>query len=527
VTQREFDTKGNLIKLTNPAGHVQTWGLFNGNGQPGQTVDANGIVTSLAYHDNGNLLSATQALPTGNRVTQWAYNGDRQVTDVVHPTGRIDRFRYNDAGRLVRTGNALNEFVDRSFDIPSLTETHQSTRRVPVVSGGNPAASTSGAFSSHAVRGCDDQVCAVLGNNGQETQFVYDGNRNVVGRIETVAPGITRSTSFQYDAQNRLSQVNAADGGITRHRYDAQGMLWQVEDPRQLVTTYTYNGFGQVLTRTSPDTGVTTYSYDSAGRLATETLANGLVFSYTWDALDRLLSRTSGSSTESFAHDTATYGIGRLHQAISPGGSVTYAYNADGQISSQGTMVGSSGTYSVAWAYDAAGRLTQMTYPNGMRLSYGYDAYGRVSSVSTNRSSWSTLASHFLYQPATDQRYAWKWGNGWLRLVTRDADGRITQLASATGAAPLKLAFAYDPTNTIRSVTDSVGSSWSASYTYDDADRLKSAWIRQMGAPERAVIGRAGKARSVDMARAMASIRNAASVVEGGSIGCAACSPDR
>ncbi|WP_158289087.1 RHS repeat-associated core domain-containing protein [Rubrivivax albus] len=474
VTQREYDTKGNLTKLTNPAGHVQTWGLFNGNGQPGQSVDPNGIATSLSYHDNGNLLSATQALPTGNRVTQWVYNGDRQVTDIVHPSGRIDRFRYNDAGRLVRTGNALNEFVDRSFDIPSLTETHQSTRRVPVVSGGNPAGSTSGVFSSHAVRGCDDQVCAVLGNDGQETQYVYDGNRNVVGRIETVAPGVTRSTSFQYDAQNRLSRVNAADGGITRYRYDAQGMLWQVEDPRQLVTTYTYNGFGQVLTRTSPDTGVTTYSYDSAGRLATETLANGLVFSHTWDALDRLLSRTSGSSTESFVHDTATYGIGRLHQASSPGGSVTYAYNADGQISSQGTVVGTSGTYSVAWAYDASGRLTQMTYPNGMRLSYGYDAYGRVSSVSTNRSSWPTLASHFLYQPATDQRYAWKWGNGWLRLVTRDADGRITQLASATGAAPLKLDFAYNPTNTIRSVTDSVGSSWSASYTYDDNDRLET-----------------------------------------------------
>jgi hypothetical protein len=48
-----------------------------------------------------------------------------------------------------------------------------------------------------------------------------------------------------------------------------------------------------------------------------------------------------------------------------------------------------------------------------------------------------------------------------------------------------------------------------------------------MGAPERAVIGRAGKARSAAMAGAMASIRNAASVVEGGSIGCAARSPDR
>jgi hypothetical protein len=52
-----------------------------------------------------------------------------------------------------------------------------------------------------------------------------------------------------------------------------------------------------------------------------------------------------------------------------------------------------------------------------------------------------------------------------------------------------------------------------------------SAWIRQLGAPERAVVGRDGKARTAAMACAMARIRNAASVVEGSSIGCAALSP--
>jgi hypothetical protein len=47
-----------------------------------------------------------------------------------------------------------------------------------------------------------------------------------------------------------------------------------------------------------------------------------------------------------------------------------------------------------------------------------------------------------------------------------------------------------------------------------------------LGAPERAVIGRDGKTRTAAMACAMARIRNAASVVEGSSIGCAALSPD-
>ena len=45
------------------------------------------------------------------------------------------------------------------------------------------------------------------------------------------------------------------------------------------------------------------------------------------------------------------------------------------------------------------------------------------------------------------------------------------------------------------------------------------------GATEPAVIGRAGKARTAALACAMARMRNAADVVEGGSIGCGAASP--
>jgi hypothetical protein len=48
-----------------------------------------------------------------------------------------------------------------------------------------------------------------------------------------------------------------------------------------------------------------------------------------------------------------------------------------------------------------------------------------------------------------------------------------------------------------------------------------------LNAPERAGIGRAGKARTAAMACAIARIRNAASVAEGGSIGRVAVSPAR
>lgn len=66
-----------------------------------------------------------------------------------------------------------------------------------------------------------------------------------------------------------------------------------------------------------------------------------------------------------------------------------------------------------------------MSYPTGLGLSIGYDAYGRVSSISSNHTgAWTTIASNFLYQPATDALYAWRFGNGLPRMVTLDHDGR-------------------------------------------------------------------------------------------------------
>jgi YD repeat-containing protein len=73
-----------------------------------------------------------------------------------------------------------------------------------------------------------------------------------------------------------------------------------------------------------------------------------------------------------------------------------------------------------------------MTYPTGLALGYGYDGYGRLSSVTSNLGgTWATLADSFLYEPSTQRRYAWRFGNNLPKLITLDTDGRISQLASA------------------------------------------------------------------------------------------------
>ncbi|MBK9132776.1 MAG: RHS repeat protein [Betaproteobacteria bacterium] len=268
-----------------------------------------------------------------------------------------------------------------------------------------------------------------------------------------------------------MKKVTAPDGGITHYAYTVQGDLASVQDPRGLTTSYTYNGFGQVLQRTSPDTGTTTYTYDTAGRLVTEQRAGLLTITYTWDKLDRLRTRTSAGVTETFTYDEGTYGKGRLTRLDDATGQTTYTYSAAGELIQQGSTIYGV-AYTTSWNYDAAGRLLGMAYPSGLVLSYSYDAYGRLSHIGSSLGgTWATLASLFLYQPATDRRYAWRIGNGSGRLLTADTDGRLTQLLGGPQSLTLGYTAGLD---TLQTITDNGFTANSSSFTYDPVDRLKT-----------------------------------------------------
>ncbi len=467
VSRTTYDTLGNTLTSVNALGHQVAWSNYNALGLPGRVTDANGISADFTYDAKGNLITATQVLPTGNRVTTFTYNNSRQVTDVALPDGSAIRYRYNAATRLDRIGNVLSQYVSLPIDIAANKTAVRSDRHVPVMSGGTPVANAAGEFISTTQLDSMARPKQNIGNNSQLVSFEYDNNSNLKTRSDAAG----RITRYEYDELNRLKRLNAPDGGITVYAYDTEGKLASVTDPRGMPTSYSYNGLGQVTQRVSRDTGTTTYTYDSAGRLASEQRANGVVTSYSWDTLGRMTSRSVGGVSESFTYDEGLYGKGRLTRLNDATGQTTYTYAADGQLAQQvNTIYGAS--YTTAWSYNSVGQLTGMTYPNGLALVYSYDVYGRLAGLYSNLGgTWSTLANSFLYQPATDIRYGWRFGNGLSRTYTHDTDSRLTQLA---GAAVHNVSYGWNTTNTVASLTDNVYPALNASFGYDANDRLAS-----------------------------------------------------
>jgi RHS repeat-associated protein len=465
VSVRNYDNLGNKVSSTNALGHSYSWSAYNATGLPGQVTDTNGVITSFTHDSLGQLVGATRQLPSGNRTTSYSYNRNHQPIDVSYPDGSVSRMRYNAAMRMDQAGNAASEFVQYSFNVTGNSMTTASGRRTPGLSGSAPVGYVAGDFSSTTQFDSLSRPWKVYSNNGQLTTFGYDVNGNLTSRTDSSG----RVQSYLYDTQNRLTQHVAADGGITVFTYNTQGQLEYVDDPRGLRTSYSYNGFGDLLVRTSPDTGTASYSYDTVGRLSTETKSNGAVISYGWDALGRMTSRSSNGQTETFTYDEGSYGKGHLTRINDASGQTTFAYDASGNLTSQvATIAGAS--YTTTWGYDAAGRLTSMVYPSGFTVSYGYDGYGRLSSAASNHSgTWSTLLDSILYQPATDRRYAWRFGNGLPRLITLDTDARVSQLDSL-GAH--KLSYDYNNTDTIWRINDFVYGAQTTTHTYDPVDRV-------------------------------------------------------
>lgn len=460
-----YDIAGNLISRTTPANFTESWSGFNVLGLPTQYADINGVATTYQYDEKGLLKSTTL---NGTMTTSWTYTHDRQPSTITYPDGSVIRYIYNAAGRVTDTGNALGEYVHVDVNMADNSSRISIPRNVPALSGSMIVAASGGEFSHTTKFDSLGRPYSEIGNNGQRIEKRYDLNSN----LHTVTDAAGRLTTYDYDGQNRLSRVTAPDGGTTSYAYSNTGNLASLTDPRGVITYYAYNGFGEMVRVDSADTSTTSYGFDTGGRVTTMDTSKGTT-SFGWDQSGRKTYRCMNGECHTYAYDEGTYGKGRLTRFNDGTGQTNYTYNAAGYLIQQASDIYGLQKPSTTWTYDTVGRMTGMTYPNGFAVNYSYDAYGRLSAITSNLGgAWATLANSFLYQPATDQRYAWRFGNGQPRMLTVDVDGRLARIASP---GKHDLSIGYNVTSTISSITDNVYSNLSTSFGYDNVDRLTSA----------------------------------------------------
>ncbi len=370
--------RGNVRTITNALGHVIQMTSYDANGRLLSMTDPNGLVTTLSYSPRGWLISRQ----VGTELTTYAHDGVGQLTRVTLPDSSYLQYTYDAAHRLTQVNDNLGNKVVYTLDAMD-NRTQEQTF--------DPANSLA-RLRSHTFDALN-RLASDIGAQSQTTQYTYDNNNNLL--ISTDPLG--HATGNIYDALNRITQVLDPNTGLTRYAYDAANNLTQVTDPRNNATVYTYDGLNNATRLVSPDTGTTTSAYDAVGNLLTKTDARGAVASYTYDALNRITQvvySKSGSpnETHTFTYDVGTNALGRLSAITDTTGGTSYQHDSRGRVTQkQSTITAGAGsqTLTTAYAYNSAGQLTQLMYPSGVALDYGYDGAGRVQSLTATLSGGS------------------------------------------------------------------------------------------------------------------------------------------
>ena len=497
--------RGRVSQVTTPTGLVTTYDSYDSYGTARTATDPNGVVTQTVTDGRGRVTTRTLLAVPGDPneatdyVTTEAYDGRDRLTRTTRPRGNAVAYLYEDGtNRLTDTvrldgsgnqterrhltrnliGNTVIE-EDQSCDAPAVSCAAWTTRR-----------SESYVYDTH------DRLSQVVHAGGTTLVNIYDADgllADVQDERHTAA-----NTIYLYDELHRLTRVTqkqtivSGPDVVTQYGYDVKDNLTSVTDPNGNVTTYAYDDFRRLARQTSPVSGVTTYAYDPAGNLTSSTDANLATTARVYDAGNRITrseSTRSGYATETvtWSYDDAVaghYGKGRLASVTDPAPSsgTVYTYERRGLPRTESRAI-QGDAYALAYAYDANGNRSAITYPSGRVVSYTFDladrpltaCSGGTGPTCTGGTIYVSAATYLPFGPEASVSY----GNATTKTATYDAryqpsENKLVKNADPTN--PLaRYTYGEDGTGNITQLTDALDATRSRTFGYDDLNRLTTA----------------------------------------------------
>jgi RHS repeat-associated protein len=401
---------------------------YNAAGQVIATVDALGNKTTYGYDADGNKTSVTnpnrQPVGTAESGSQCGSSGTGNGVDDDSDGTKDDgcpsaKYAYDALNRLTSETDALGRVTSYAYNGDSTLQ--QKTDARSLVTKYFPDA-------AHQLGVMEFWNGSTLVSS---VDYYYDDAGNRTSMVD-----VTGTTSYQYDALDRVTSVTSPGSSTVSYTYDDlpggsaadyPGQRTKITYADSKTAAYTYKADGRMETVTDWLSKATTYSYDNSGQLTHTVLGNGVTTDNTYDAAGRLTNLVNKD------------GVGSTLSS--------YAYTLD-KVGNRTQVADTNGTTTVG--YDAGYQVTAVTYPNSDSQSFTYDAMGNRLSTTFNSST-----TNYTYDAADEMTAAGATSYGY------DANGNQTSRGSDT--------FGYDHQNRLTST--SLGGT-SGSYAYNgDAER--------------------------------------------------------
>jgi len=314
---------------------------------------------------------------------------------------------------------------------------------------------------AHDLRGRPESFTAGTGASSRLFEMVYDAG----GFVESIVDPLGRSTNFVLDPIGRITSELPPGSASTQVAYDTNGSIESVTPPTRPAHGFTYDATARLSGYLPPalasvPTTETTFAYDVDHQLTSMVLPDGAIIELTYAAASgRLQEIDTPLGTYVLTHDAA----GRVAQVTDPqGGSLTFGH--DGPLRTSETWAGDvDGT--VQWSYDDDLRVVAEAVNASAPIVFAYDDDGLLTGAGDEI---------VLRDAASGQVVGATVGTSTLDVVYDDF-GDATSMDYAMGGTPLFSAtYEVDGLGRITTLTESVadGPERTLEYEYDTAGML-------------------------------------------------------
>jgi len=326
--------------------------------------------------------------------------------------------------------------------------------------------------------------------------------------------GADRITKNIYDAAGQLVQIREAFGVLNveaaeaTYTYTPNGKKLTVADGNGNLATFVYDGFDRQVAWRFPTAangtvsapcnigtiseinGVTgpsevrnasddceKYAYDRSGNRRTLVKRDGSVIRYTYDNLNRMIVKVvpsranlTAAQTRDVYYDYDQKGLmtKARFDSLSGADGVISTYNGFGELTSSTVAMGGF-SKTLGYAFDKAGKRTELTHADGQKFTYARDSLGRVGNLYEGTSQVGTaqlIQSAFDNRGLIDTMQRATAGTAFLADFTFDPIGRLSSFANdASGTAnDLTITQSFNPASQIATQTRSNDAySWTGS----------------------------------------------------------------
>ena len=306
--------------------------------------------------------------------------------------------------------------------------------------------------SRFEITGCDltrrSTAVARCTNCWQRSALAVETTHKVVASGATVAP--PSKTFLDTLGRPLLTQATAFDGSASyrEREYDARGRLSRVSLPHYASsapswTRFVYDDLNRLLSQTAPDGSRSQFTY------------NGLSSEVT-DARDRTTRRLRNRQGQ----------VVDIRDAAN--GTLTYAYDAAGNVT---RITDPAGNRSIL-AYDGRGRRISLADPDSGTTTSAYDVLGQLTSQTDAKAQTTTSAydplGRLVQRSEADLVAAWYYDT---KKGGAACPKGIGQLCEAEAANGYRRVHSYDSLGRLASLSTTIDTAYTASFTYDSAGR--------------------------------------------------------